>query len=221
MASWAKPMSTVRTCVDRCGPTVDPQVCLLALGGQDKTSAYRVIPNLKLLDRNSSLLRNVTKQECRLRVGSVPLVRIRLNDYPSVDSRRMIRLVPFSIIGVDLPSAPHYAMTQDNSPHDPYLLISRNCLTRADGMPYFACNLAKRLYAPQTKARDLIQPHGERRFRPKVSLDVYFERTSSLSNRMTQWILFSSLARSFSEASHSPSMDAKLYLSIDIPIEVY
>ena len=95
-------MSTVRTWVDRCGPTVEPQDCILASARGTHRSAHRVVSDLKLLDRDIALLGDVSEQECSLSIGSVPLIRIRLDDNTAVDPGSVIRLVSLGIIRVDL-----------------------------------------------------------------------------------------------------------------------
>jgi len=63
---------------------------------------YRVISDLKLLNRDVTLFRNVSQQEGSLSIGSISLVGVCLDDNTSIDSWCMVRLVSLSVVGVDL-----------------------------------------------------------------------------------------------------------------------
>lgn len=66
------------------------------------SSTYRVISNLELLYRNTSLLGDSPDEERGLSVGGVPLVGVGLDHDTAVQSWGMVGLVLVSIVGVDL-----------------------------------------------------------------------------------------------------------------------
>ena len=179
--NWARPISTVRTCVERCGPTVEPHVWGSAPYSWTKggKGAYRVIPNFEILDFDTCFLRYPPQEECSRCVGGISLICVRLDDYSLVHVWWMAWFVFTLVVWMYLSSAPLLFVTfsslflesrhrplsslvggwrteMKHLQHDRHLLKSRNCLPTI-GDTQFPCNRPTRRYVPQKKGVGWIQ----------------------------------------------------------------